>query len=575
MTTEQDDHLGTAPELQISEDKTQQYIKNSSNTEADSVARGIEPENQQPANNQAKSSWYKNLWSRFCSIIRRPIFWWSLLSVVMVSVLIGVFVPKVRYFVLNTVGVRASSSIIIVDSATRLPVKNVVVTIGQQSSRTDIDGKAVLRDIKLGEQRLKVSKSAFATEDKTVVIGWGSNPLDNIALRSTGYRYTFVTLDFLTNKPITNAEVSYGESSALSDGDGRVMLIVEKPEEEFEVTITAKSYRTDKYKIQVDNSTDKTVKMVSARKHLFVSRRSGKPDLYSSYLDGKDLAMVLTASGAERDDQVLAPHPSKDAVAYSSTRGNQKNSDGYLLSNLIIVDTTNNQTSLVSTSEQMYVVGWSGDWLVYAKITSGASAPNPERQQLHKYNIETREDKTIASANYFNSFRLVGDHLLFAINGQQNPSSAKLESVNIENGDKVTILNGEIWGLIVFDQNEVAFQSGEKWYNYKAGDKSPTDRSDPVNQSRNRVYINNQQNSVWLDKRDGMGVLLLRNNKIYQEETLFSKKHVEYPVSWFDDNTVIYRVVSPEETADYALNINGGQAIKITDVSNTKGVYSF
>ncbi len=575
MTTEQDDHLGTAPELQISEDKIQQYIKNPANIEPDNTVSETEPEDQQPVNIQTEVVWYKRIWLGFCGIIRRPMFWWSLLSIVVAGVLVGVFVPKVRYFVLNTVGVRASSSITIVDSTTRLPIKNVVVAIGQQSSRTDIDGKAVLHDIKLGEQQLKVSKSAFATEDKIVIIGWGSNPLDSMAIRPTGHKYTFVTLDFLTGKPIADAEVSYGESSALSDGDGKVTLIVEKPEEEFEATITAKSYRTDKYKIQADNSTDKTVKMVSARKHLFMSRRSGKPDLYSSYLDGRDLAVVLAASGAERDDQVLVPHPSKDKVAHVSTRGNQKNSDGYLLSNLIIIDTANNQTSLVSTSEQVYVVGWSGDWLVYAKTTSGASAPNPERQQLHRYNIETKEDKTIASANYFNSFRLVDNNILFAINGQQDPSSAKLESVNIENGDKITILNGEVWGMVVFAKGEVAFQSDNKWYNYKIGDKSPTDRTDPINYSKNRVYVGNQQNSIWLDKRDGMGVLLLSNNKTSQEEPLFSKKYVEYPVSWFDDRTVIYRVVSPEETADYALDINSGQAIKITDVSNTKGIYSF
>ena len=74
-------------------------------------------------------------------------------------VLAGV-APSSRYFLLNTAGVRAKSSLIILDQSTRQPLKNVTVTIGKVSSTTDEAGKVSLQKLKLGRSTIKIEKRA-------------------------------------------------------------------------------------------------------------------------------------------------------------------------------------------------------------------------------------------------------------------------------------------------------------------------------------------------------------------------------------------------------------------------------
>src|SRR5690606_285756 len=99
---------------------------------------------------------------------------------VLIAMLVGLGVfPTSRYFMLNTVGVRSSSSIRVVDSSTLQPLKNVEVEIHGVKGTTDIDGLATLSNIKLGKTELVIKKRAFAELKKSVTIGWGSNPLSD------------------------------------------------------------------------------------------------------------------------------------------------------------------------------------------------------------------------------------------------------------------------------------------------------------------------------------------------------------------------------------------------------------
>src|SRR5690606_32806697 len=223
-----------------------------------------------------------------------------------------------------------------------------------QTGITDDNGYVKLSPIKLGKQQMQVDRRAFASTTRAVTIGWGSNPLPDLALSPTGLQYSFKTVDFLSGKPIVKAEASSGEFSAFSNENGDILLTVDtKADEDVSVTIKAEGYR-DETMVAAANTTE--VKMVAGTKHLFVSKRSGKYDIYKIDADGKYEELVLSGTGAERDDLVLAAHPNRSVAALMSTRENLRNSDGYLLNTITIIDAITNEKKDIDRSEQFKIV---------------------------------------------------------------------------------------------------------------------------------------------------------------------------------------------------------------------------
>jgi hypothetical protein len=53
-------------------------------------------------------------------------------------------IPSTRYWALNSVGVRSSSSIVIVDNATQLPLKGVHVTLSGQKKTPTVTARSLL-----------------------------------------------------------------------------------------------------------------------------------------------------------------------------------------------------------------------------------------------------------------------------------------------------------------------------------------------------------------------------------------------------------------------------------------------
>lgn len=496
--------------------------------------------------------------------------------VAIILLLVGlVAYPTTRYFILNTAGVRAKASVKVIDNSTQQPLKNVSVTVGGQNATTNDEGVVKLEKVKLGSTQLVIKKRAFATVDKKVVLGWGSNPLGEAKLEPTGVQYTFKAVDFLSNKPIQNAEAVSGESSAFADKDGKIVLTLDKDEaDSSEATIKAKNYRDEKLELG-DDMNEREVKMVPAHKHAFVSKRSGKLDVYKIDVDGTNEEIALAGSGAERDDMVLVPHPTDNVIAVVSTRDNQRNRDGYLLSTLNLVNLEDNKVTTAGKSERIQVVGWGNGRLVYIQIAEGASANNPKRHRLMSYDVEKEESQELAAANYFNDVLMANNIIYYApAAAQQNGADVSLFRINPDGNNKQVVYNKETWNIFrtSFDQLTIAVQ--QDWYEYSLQtQKAPTKITPPPN-PKSRIYINspNGTRSIWMDTRDGKGALIVYSTADKKEEVVKSQSGLKYPAAWVSDDTLVYRINTDQETADYVLNLSGGEPKKLRDVTNTSGI---
>lgn len=507
---------------------------------------------------------------------KKPAFRWAVILMIIVVCVASVLLPTSRYFVLNTVGIRASSSLVVLDSSTRQPLKNVQVAIGDSSAMTDEDGRAILKRVKLGKSHLIVQKTAFAQVNKSLVIGWGSNPLGDFSLTPTGSQYSFTVTDFLSRKPLSKIEASSGEASAVSDEKGIIKLTIDKPDEkQFSVSIKAEGLREEKISLDPDDKADHSVTLVPARKQVFVSKRSGKYDIYSVYIDGKDEKLVLAGTGNEKDGMVLVPHPKDEIAAYVSTRGGQHNNDGFALNNLLLINLADNTTTLVGTaSERIQIVDWSGEHLVYVQIAAGTSANSPKRYRLMSYNYKDAANKELASSNYFNDVVSAGGAIYYAPSSAYQTGKTGLSKINPDGSGQQAIFDQEVWNIFRTAYDHFALSVQQQWYDYRLGDKAPAKlNTAPANQTP-RVYISSPGalSSAWIDSRDGKGTLLLYDQANKKDASLQAKSGLGYPIRWLSDSIITYRVKTDQETADYAISVDGGDPVKIRDVTNSGGI---
>lgn len=512
--------------------------------------------------------------------------WWghkkirnSTLLLIFIGISASVFLPSSRYFMLNTAGVRVRTSLFVVDSKTGLPLKNIPLELQGQTLRSNDDGYAEFQSLKLGKSQLKIQKLGYEVIDRTLTLGWGSNPLGNQPLAATGTQFTFVLSDWLGNTAIKDAEATSGEDVAKSDEQGKITLTVGELDELTEAVISADGYRTEKVKL-ADVTPDQKVAMTPAKKHLFVSNRNGQYDLYKIDVDGKNEEVLLKASGKEREIPHIQPHPKKEVAAYISTRDGEVNSGGFIFDGLFVIDVQTGDSERIARSEQIQVLGWFENKLLYVAVVEGVSAGNPERSKLFSYDVESGEKKELASSNYFNDAKLIGDKVYYAVSSYGVPqSAAKLFTIKPDGTEKKTVIDYQVWDIVAASPKLLHFRAVDDkfttvWYSSESGSAPQKIDAPPVVQnSRYYTYSPNNEDAVWVDQRDGKGVLLSVHLADAAEKTLQNVPGLSDPVYWVNDRTIVYRVSTNQESADYILNLDGGEPFKIADVIGNRSKY--
>lgn len=485
-------------------------------------------------------------------------------------------VPVTRYFMLNSVGVRSSASVTILDNSTRQPLKNVSVRVAGAEATTDDNGVARLQKVKLGTAQLVVERRAFATIEKKITVGLGSNPLGELNMTPVGVQYSFNVSDFLSTKSIEKAEAVSGEFSAFSNSEGVVVLTIDQPGEDvLDVTIKATGYRDESLEQNADSKEAQAVAMVPARKHLFVSKRSGKYDVYKIDVDGKNEQLVLSGTGNERDDMSLVQHPDKDITALVSSRDSVRNGDGFVLSTLTLIDTSGEEvsTKAIGRSERIQIIGWSGDQLAYVQVAEGASAANPKRHRLITYNYANGDSNELAATNYFNDVLLVGNDIFYSPSSYQG-GAIGLVKVGVDGKNQKTVFDQEVWNIFRTEYNKLVFSVQNDWYEYNLSDNKVLAASGAPASQISRIYIDGpeKKRSLWIDQRDGKGTLLAYTLDSKEDRVIKAQSGLAYPTVWVSPSTAAYRVVTEAETADYVVSLDGGEARKITNVTNTGGI---
>ncbi|MDQ3123381.1 MAG: DUF5050 domain-containing protein [bacterium] len=507
---------------------------------------------------------------------------WSLFIIILAAAGAISYMPKSRYYVLNNFGVRASVSVSIIDELTSQPLKNVSVRVANSSGLTDQDGKVVLNQVRLGPAKLLIEKRAFATIERDYTVGWGSNPIGELEAKAVGAQYAFTVIDSLSARPIKDAEVSSGEGNAISDSEGKVVLTLDTAtlDDTAQVTIdfSAVSYRAEAVKINVNNKESQSVELVPLRKHVYISKRSGTYDVYAAHIDGKNEKKLVQGTGLERDDIALVPHQKDEVAALVASRENVRSSDGYLLNTLYILNTKDGNLVKIDQSDQIQIIGWDAQGhLVYVKIAAGASGTDPKRHRLMSFNYKDYSDvKELASSNSFNDVVMANNRVFYAQSDVFSEKTvAALHGINPDGSDKKTLLSKEVNTIVRSTYESLELKVGKSWYRYILGSVGGAVPIPAPDKKTSRIFADNPTRAVslWRDSRDGgKGVLLTYDKAIKSDTVLTTRSGLNLPFYWLNDKYAVFRVNDGTETADYIMNIDGGEPRKIADVTDSAGI---
>lgn len=493
-----------------------------------------------------------------------------------ILLLLVISIPTPRYAVLNTVGVRASASVIVTDSETNLPLRDVTVELASLVEQTDADGRVVFDDVRLGTQQLTVTKSAYDSYTKPVRLGVGENAIPEVELVAVGTSFEFELVDWLSGDPVAGAEVVYEANAAYADDEGIAKLNTPSvSSSEITVVATAPGYVEQKVKIDTTSTDVNQVGLVLDRYHSFVSQRDGTYDVYKILADGSNEELLVKGTGNERSDIRFGTSPDgKKAVLVATRDTNIKNADGFVLSGLYLIDVETGTLEKVDSSERIDLVGWIGDRIVYVKVQAGASGRNPQRHRLVSYDTQSKTLNQIAASNYFNDVLVADEYVFYAPSDayKQNPKPYLYRS-NADGTQIETVFEKNVWTVIRSGINEIRFDSDQTWYSGEIQRIFNVESEAAPTEFVSRLYSTNPSGSTaaWVDRRDGQGVLLLTDTETEQDEVLISRGGLRNPIVWISDSHLIFRVVSDSETADYVINIKDGEAKKIRNVTDVSG----
>lgn len=507
------------------------------------------------------AAWWRNKWAR----------WITILIVLAGIAAVAVF-PQSRYLTLNTLGVRSSASLRVVDVATQLPLKNVRVTMAGQSLITDEKGLVTFRGLTLGPHTLEIKRIAFSSVKQQLTIGWGSNPLGTYRLNATGIKYLIYTHDYLSDKGVGSASAESGQASAVADSKGIITLVLDEEQATTaaELTVTANGYRTEHLTVDLQNTESTPLVLVPATPAIFVSKQSGRYDVVRSDIDGKNRKVILPGTGSENNNITLAVDDQGKRAALVSTRDSVRDSDGYLLSTLTLIDIDSGSTVVLDHAEQIQLIDWSGTRIIYEQAVAGASASNSQRYRLISYDYVANNRVQLATANQFNAVISAQDMIYYGTSSTDPAIKASFMRVRPDGSSRQTILSQETWSAFRTAFNSLALQTPTGWFTYDMS-AGQSQKAEAPSVFQSRLYADAGSRHAYVDARDGQSVILAYDATTGKETAVHQQAGLGYPLRWLNATTLTYRVATDQEVADYAVSIEGGQAKKISDVSNSYG----
>jgi hypothetical protein len=494
---------------------------------------------------------------------------WTLLVILIILAALGT-VPKIRYWALNEAGVRSSLSITVTDVDTTLPLQNVTASVTSSRGETDRNGDITIKGLRLGPSQLILKRPGFAQRKISIIVGWGENPLGSFTLKDVGQQYTIMVRDYITGKPVVNAEAADTNGfDALSDKNGKITLTIDNPNNQsVPITLTAAGYRTEDLTLSGDSSIITSSQLVIAKKEIFILDQGGGYNLTTKDIDGQNQQLLLAGTPTETSNLSMAVSPDGSRVALVSLRDSKYDSSGRLLTAITLVNVSDGSTTDLDHAEQIQLIGWTNTSIVYEEETT----LSPASYSIVSYNYANNSRDLLASSAQFNSIFVAGGAVYYSVPATASTSADGFFILQPNGSGKHAILSQDIWTVLRNSYTTMSIQTSSGWYSYKIGDATANTENTPSSFD-NRLYIDSPdgKHSAWVSTSAGKNQLMVYSTSNGKDTDLISQAGLSYPIRWLDNSTLVYRVTNLQGSFDYIVSLNGGTTKKIADVINVSG----
>ena len=469
---------------------------------------------------------------------------------------------------------------------------NTTVTVEGKVYKTDAQGKLRVDHVPYGKISVVAKKPGYQDVNYGVTLDFdpflhkfGGKESDDasrtveLSLRATGIPLSFKVVDALSGKPVTVGEFMIGDVVAKSDDQGVVSLKILGTDAS-KVSVTTKfggAFVDQQFELTLGSDTVPEIKAVPGGKHYFVSRRSGVLTVYSSNLDGSDVQTVVAGTGQETGAIAFAVSPNGKYGVLSSSRDGARNSRGDMLQRMYVVDLATKQLTRVDEGLQITFADWSDSTLVYT-TTAFDTTTSTTPTTLRSVDTDAKRVYNFESAEYISVGTVGFDKVVYqkyASSGSDAATSPTLREAPAHASTNKTLGEKTDYGsYLQLDFDRIAFKTGQDqgWHEYNLNTDQLKTISQPASGSNTIQYLgtasSDNRKRLMIDRVDGRYMLFVKDMSTGALTALYGADGLGGPIRWVGD-VIVYRVVTSQETADYALSLNGGQPRKVSDVTAT------
>ncbi len=529
----------------------------------------------------------------------------SIPASVAVFLLVFFAIPFTRYSALGLF-LKQDFSVVVVDSQTGKPVSAAQVSLRGQTASTDGEGKAAVR-VPVGGGKLTVTKNYYNTFSRNVVVTLSKPDELSVRLKATGRLVPVSVTNNISHQPVANALLSAGQSQAKTDDKGQATLVVPVGAEELKGTLSGDGYNKADITVKATTEEDKANKfgLTPTGKIYFLSNQSGKIDVISSDLDGKNRETVLAGTGKEKkgETSLLATRDWK-YLALKSRR------DGGDYDKLFLISTSDGKTVTMDEGEATFsLVGWEDHNFAYTVNREKVTIWTAKKQALKSFNAETKKlttlDQTAAEGKAndyayesYGDTTVINGKLLFVKGWNQDSYKSRLKgksltlnSISFGGGDKKVIKSFPVASnatyayleqrLTAYEQFHLYFYNGEEgsFYQFKDGQVttlSNFESDDFYDLDTAATYLESpsKKKYFWNESRDGKLAFFAGDPQSKDPEQIMTLDGGYQVYGWFTDDYVLLSKDGSELFIAPSSGLGaGGELFKVTDYY--KPIYNY
>ncbi len=519
---------------------------------------------------------------------------WSVPLTIIIVFAVLAAVPWARY---NIAGlfIKKDFSVEVTDSTAQTPVSGALVSIDGSSATTNGSGRATLTKVKAGNHSVRVSKKYYqakTTELTVPILSKKSAP--TVSLVATGRQVKITVTNLITKKPLANVDIEVADTTAKTDNQGNVLLVLPASASSQKATLSLDGYNDATDTVEVSNTSIKenNFQLTPAGKIYYLSNSSGSLDVMKANLDGSGSQVAIAGTGTEQaaNTSLLESADGKYVALVAKRSASDTTPQLYVLS---AIDDKLFPIDNGDAIFQMY--DWAGDSLIYTDQRQDLPTWQQGASKIKAYNAATGTTTTLdqvvgsdAATNsneYYAEVMVTANSVIYGKiwqgSGDFTAKQNSLQTVGVNGQNHQVLANYNVANNVYFSQHspdtiyiwQHAADTGADTYSqYSAGGslKTISISNDQFYQGQNSYFFSpSRQQTFWSEARDGKQTLLIGDQSGNSPTTIASLSDYS-AYGWFGDQ---YLLVNKDNSELDIMNSKGGTPIKIGNYLTSSFAY--